>query len=415
MRATAGAPMRQTPRSLACTRALWPTDRRRHTFPLRVSTFQLPMIDRATPMPAAKRWFAFARRLMPGRRQIGALLLLAVAALPIAFTANYTAAASRDIVYWDEIDTVIDLLLKLDAGIGQQDFWDSMFAINNEHRMLTSRLLFVTSWWLVGTVDFRVIGAIGNLFLVVLCALLVWSAGTTSRRVRMGVLLAFLMAQLEHFENFLWSGASIDHFQVVALAVGAIVAVMRHTRWGVGGGAVLALLATFTLAHGLVTWPVVALLLWRRRRFRALAVWCGLATLAVAAFFHGFEINTGHPVAGFDPTGLLNVLRYWLALLGAPLVLGHAALAPAAGVLLLAVIGGLLWRGAWRGEFIAGGACLFCLGALGLVALGRSELNGGMLQSRYMVLAVLPWALAGFVALERWSAVERPHRLLAWC
>ena len=48
-------------------------------------------------MPAAKRWFAFARRLMPGRRQIGALLLLAVAALPIAFIANYTAAASRDI------------------------------------------------------------------------------------------------------------------------------------------------------------------------------------------------------------------------------------------------------------------------------------------------------------------------------
>ncbi len=344
-----------------------------------------------------------------------AFLLLAVAAIPIAFTTTYTAAASRNIVYWDEIDTVIDLLLKLDAGIGQRDFWESMLAINNEHRMLTSRLMFVTSWWLVGTVDFRVIGAIGNLFFVVLCGLLVWSAGSTNRRVRMGVLLAFVLFQLEHFENFLWSGASIDHFQVVALAVGAIVAAARGTRWGLGVGAALAVLATFTLAHGLVTWPVVALMLWRMRRFRALAVWCAVAAAAVVTFLHGFEINSGHPVAGFDPIGILHMVRYWLALLGAPLALGSSALAPVVGVGLLVAIGVLVRRGAWRGEFVAGGACLFCIGALALVALGRSELNGGMLQSRYMVLAAVPWALAGFVALERWSGVERPHRLLAWC
>ncbi len=370
------------------------------------------MIFRATPsvVGAVAAWL---RSLRTGRWRVAALLLLA-AAVPVAVMVAYTAGASRNIVYWDEIDTVIDLLLKLDAGLGSQDFWASMFAINNEHRMLTSRLLFVASWWLVGTVDFRVVGAIGNLFLVVLCALLVWSAGTSVRRVRMGVLLAFLLFQLEHFENFLWSGASIDHFQVVALAVAAVIGCARGSRLGFFGGAGCALLATFTLAHGLVTWPVVALMLWQMRRRRELAIWAALAGVAVATFFHGFEINAGHRIAGFDAVGVGHMLRYWLALLGAPLALGEARLAPFAGVVLLGAIGGLAWIGAWRREAIAGGATLFCVGALALVALGRSEVDGGLLQSRYMVLAALPWALVAFVAIERWSSDAHPHRRLAW-
>src|SRR3954467_11394396 len=81
------------------------------------------------------------------------VVLLSVLALaPTVFIAIRVAAASRNIVYWDEFDTVLDLLLNLDAGMDFRGFLERIFAINNEHRMLTSRLMFVASWWLTGTV-----------------------------------------------------------------------------------------------------------------------------------------------------------------------------------------------------------------------------------------------------------------------
>ena len=203
------------------------------------------------------------RRVPPS---VATVLLALLALVPVTFIILDVLASARNIVYWDEFDTVLDLLLTLDSGVDFRGFVERIFAINNEHRMITSRLLFAASWWLTGTVDFRVIGAIGNLFLVILCVTLVVSVHTTSRRLRLGVILACLMFSFEHFENLFWSGASIDHFQVVALAVGAFALIARGTRGALIGAGFLAILATFTLAHGMITWAMGAFMLWRAQR-----------------------------------------------------------------------------------------------------------------------------------------------------
>lgn len=359
----------------------------------------------AISTPSSRRW--------PVRPAV--LLLSLLALVPVAFIAITVAAASRNIVFWDEFDTVLDLLLKLDAGLNGRAFLESLFAINNEHRMITSRLMYAASWWLTGTVDFRVFGVIGNLFLPLFCVVLVVAAGSTERRVRLGVILAALMFQLGHHENLLWAGASIDHFQVVALAVGAIVLVNRGGRWSLLAAAGLAGLATFTLAHGLMTWPVGAWLLWRERRWRALGGWAVAMVVAAGAFFYGFEINSGHRMAGFDVPGLANMGRYWLALLGMPVVLGKAALAPYAGGVLLVVAGWLGWQGAWRRERMMAAVGIFGVGALVLIAVGRSEVSGGLLQSRYVVLSALAWSVTLFVTLEHLVHPLRPFRLLTAC
>jgi hypothetical protein len=338
-----------------------------------------------------------------------------LALIPIAFVATWVVASSRNIVYWDEFDTVLDLLLKLDAGVNRAEFLDRIFAINNEHRMVTSRLLFAASWWLTGTVDFRVLGAIGNLFLVGLCGALLFAAGTTERRVRLGIILAALLFQLEHFENLLWSGSSIDHFQVVALAVFSSVLLSRPSGWALAGACFFSILGTFTLAHGIVMWPAGAILLWRLRRWPALGIWVGAALLAVLAFLQGFEINSGHRLANLDLGGIAHMVKYWLALIGAPLAFGNMSVAPGVGVVLLALAGWLARRGAWVHEPALSTILLFCLGALALISLGRSEVSGGLLQSRYMVLSALAWVAVIFASLEHLTNPAQPYRLLAAC
>jgi hypothetical protein len=153
--------------------------------------------------------------------------------------------------------------------------------------------MFAISYWLTGTVNFHVIGAIGNLFFVGACIILIVAVKGWERRLRLGVVLAFLMFQLEHFESFLWSGASIDHFQVVTLAVGAIASLAVATGRRLALAVILGFLATFTLAQGSVVWPVGAVMLLHQRRWNHLASWCACGVVVVALFLHGFEFNPG--------------------------------------------------------------------------------------------------------------------------
>jgi hypothetical protein len=347
------------------------------------------------------------------RRRFLLLAWAFIAVIPIAYIAAQVIASSRNIVFWDEFDTALDLILRINAGADWHELLRRFFAMNNEHRTVTSRLMFAASYWLTGTVNFHVIGAIGNLFLVGACATLVAAVSGWERRVRLGVVLAFLIFQLENFENFIWSGASIDHFQVVMLGIASLAALTRGS-WGMWAVAVaFGLLATFTLAHGNVVWPVGIALLVYQRRWNHLTGWCACATVALAGFLHGFEFNPGHHISALTFGSLGHVTRYWLALLGAPLTLGDAALAPLPGLGLLAGLGILAARGAATREPVAMSCAVFAIGALALVAFGRVQLAGAEVNSRYMVLGALAWALFIYMLLELEAQPDRPFRMLA--
>jgi hypothetical protein len=109
--------------------------------------------------------------------------VLVAALLPVVYMAVRTALVLRNAAYWDEIDTVLDFLLKLSAATTPHETYTQLFALNNEHRMVTSRVLVALSYWLTGTVNLAVLGVIGASFVVGTAAVLVATAGTTYRRL----------------------------------------------------------------------------------------------------------------------------------------------------------------------------------------------------------------------------------------
>jgi hypothetical protein len=348
------------------------------------------------------------------RRRLTLAAWIVVAALPVLYIAGTAITFSRNLIFWDEFDTALDLILRIDAGAEWSEILRRFFALNNEHRTVTSRVMFALSYWLTGTVNFHVIGAIGNLFLVGVCAILIFAVQGGIRRIRMGVVLAFLMFQLEHFESFIWSGSSIDHFQVVMLGVGAIAALARRTPLGLAVAVLLGFLATFTLAQGSVIWPAGAFLLAHQRRWRELAGWIACGAGAVAAFLHGFTTNPGHNIASLGAARVIHLFVFWLTLLGAPLTLGDAGFAPWPGLVLLIGLMVLAARGAMTREPVPFFSAMFAIGALALIAFGRSELAGNDVNSRYLVVGALAWAMFIVTLLELGSDPARPFRLLLW-
>lgn len=358
---------------------------------------------------------ASPRRRGPRISPLATVSLVLLALLPLGYIGLRAAEAGRNVAYWDEYETALALIMRLHTGVTPGDLLNDLFAVNNEHRMVMSRLLFVASYWLTGTVNFSVISVIGNFCLLALCALLVVGARAPARRLRLGLVLALGLFQLENYENFLWSGSSIDHFQVL-LYVGATLAALAHgsrAAWLLAG--LCAVLATFTLAHGLLVWPLGAALLWRARRTPQLVGWCALALLVGGGYALGFSVNGGHRFVLPTLAGAQEILRYWLALLGTVPALGHTDLAPWLGAALLAALGWLGTHGALRRERVAYPLAWFGVAALALVAVGRAEQVGGLVMSRYVILGTLAWSLTAFMLLERFSDPRRPLAMLAGC
>ncbi len=349
------------------------------------------------------------------RRFLIAGLLVLLALVPLAYVGLRSAEAGRNVVYWDEFETALALVLRLDTGLTPGAFLDELFAVNNEHRMVTSRLMFALSYWCTGTVNFSVVSLVGNGTLVALCLLLVGSARTAPRRLRLGLLLAFGLFQLENYENFLWSGSSIDHFQVLLYVGATVVALARGTRPAWLAAGLFALLASLTLAHGLLVWPLGAAMLWRARRYPQLAGWCAFAAVVAGGYAAGFSVNSAHRFAGWSGPGALAIVRYWLTLLGSVPAFGYTTLAPWFGAALLALLGWLGWHRAPRRDPVAFPLAWFGAAALALVAVGRTEQVGGLVMSRYIILAALSWSLTAFMLLGRFSHPRRPLAALGWC
>jgi len=340
---------------------------------------------------------------------------LLLAAVPVVFIATQVLLTSRNVPFWDDYDSVLGFLLNLESGATWSDFYQRLFRFDSGHRTVTSRLLFVGSYWLTGGVNFHFINIAGNLTLVGLCALLIARTTGTAERVRMSVVLAFGLLHLQHYEPFLWGGASIDHFQILLLAGGSLAALTMPSRNASAVATLLAVLATFTLAHGCLVWLVGAFVLAHQRRWRLLSFWSGFAAATLAIFLDGFTFNPAHVSSDFSAAGLGRLLQFWLALLGGPLALGNRAHAPLLGLVLLALLGWLGARGAMTRQPFALALALFAVGSLAMIAFGRLSLAGDHLQSRYLVVASLAWSLAVVLALDVTSESHRPYRLLVWC
>ena len=111
-------------------------------------------------LPTGTLWKRLRALRYFSRSRVMVLAIGALALLPVGYILIKAVAASRNVVYWDEFETALALILKLKEGTSPGEFLRDLFALNNEHRMVTSRLMFATSYWLTGTVNFSVISFI---------------------------------------------------------------------------------------------------------------------------------------------------------------------------------------------------------------------------------------------------------------
>jgi hypothetical protein len=337
-------------------------------------------------------------------------------------SASYTAIPFWD--FWSELGTVRKAHLGT-LGIG--DLW----AQHNEHRILLSRLQFIADYALFGGQLVSLLAAI-VVSSAVLALVLAWPITSVwgDRTVTLGFFAVALLATLSPlgWENLTWP-FQVGFVQAYMFAMAAIAFAVcslhaehaesagRH-RLGLIWLVVLATAATYSLANGLVVWPILVLIIFIRRiGARSTGFIAAAGAGVTASYLWGYKPVRAHTPYSESLEHPLGMAHYVAVFLGHPAQLLGSKAEEGVGCVGVVVFLGLLWmllRDRTLREHPAAlfgtAASMFAFATAIQTALGRLEFGVGQaLSSRYSIAAAVFWVslAAGVAPLVRRHAEIR--------
>ena len=359
--------------------------------------------------------------------QLAALAAWTLALWTILSTLAAVFTTHCDLLYSDEWDTWMTWL-KQGYSLG----W--FFSEHNDHRIVAARVLFaIGNWafhartWFPQSMSFAV-----QTWLALLLWRLAKRSGVTDpqdSRV-LGAAIACCLFSAAQFFNFIW-GFQTQFFLVYAAGAAAQWALLRAAEAAHPGGRrawmaaclLLATVCSYSIANGVLIWPILLLAAVRLRMGRAgIALLAAAAVLVLGQYMHGW-----HASALDAPAPAWRVALFAMANAGGPLVpllswlgagtAGTGVLAAAAGGTLLAgtaLQGLLVWTRRSRysgGRIVLAHFTVFVAAACFAIAAGRAHLPlVAAFRSRYMTPPCILWVCLLSIA---WGSLRTlgPRRL----
>ncbi|HSH37995.1 MAG TPA: hypothetical protein VK993_04345 [Chthoniobacterales bacterium] len=340
--------------------------------------------------------------------------------------------------YWDEWSTPGAMFVSWCQGtLSFADFFEQ----HNESRKVFPRLIYLTLAQIRGGWDVR--KEIALLFVTVcaICALFYRLIRATPGATTRAALTAWIAATLlafspGQFENFLW-GVQLEPFLVGCgvLAIAAVNTSGIPLVWKCVVNATIALLATYTVANGMLLWvlglPLLARgeSLSRRKIYFAYAPYLVCAIAAIRFYFIGYNHPGHHPDLLPEGTRVLALGHYLLLWVGSyfysphfdPLAIGAVASVAwlaALGATMRLILRGRSWRTFYPPLLIGAYACVTaCVTAFGRIGFGVNQALDMRYRtfSLFFYLALLGLLFAIYCSCVRQAGILRRRVFAVTC
>ncbi|NHC34288.1 hypothetical protein [Scytonema millei] len=255
------------------------------------------------------------------------IALLFAYLIPPAVTLCFIAIFSVNAPFWDQW-SLVNLFEKIIKGkVSFVDF----FAQHNEHRILFPKIIytilaFVSNW------DIRY-ESYFSVFLVVITFLIFYKISTLNAKNNLNVskhltniLTCVLLFSIVQYENWLW-GFQLAWFLVNTCLATAVLIISLSNNYPkrLYLAAIPCFIASFSLAHGLLTWlavipSIVSIKGNARQKKIRITIWLLLFLLNLVAYFINYHKPNHHPTTLFFVKNPLATLHYFFTLLGTPLI-----------------------------------------------------------------------------------------------
>jgi len=361
------------------------------------------------PNPDPRPW--------PGWRYLPFLL----AAIPLVYLISMVIRYRVDVLFWDEW-ALVPLVRRSYEGAFA---WPQLWKWYNEHRIFFPRLILLTlvratGWNVCYELAVNLLAACG------ICTALVWQLERSRKAIGDGgpnwliPVVSVMVFSLNQWENWLWGWQVSYLLNVCAVVAGLVVLASATVKWWrLPLALALGLVASYSLASGLIYWPLGLVVLGlrsgagRREKHLHLAAWALFGAAVIACYLHGFRPEPQHTPLGTFLREPAAFARYFLAYLGAPISREHAIRAGVVGLLALPALAfALLRRERVKLELLAPYLAFsgYAIVTAGLTGMGRMSFGiDQALTSRYLLLSNLLW-VSDLALLYLLVKTSRPPR-----
>jgi hypothetical protein len=335
-------------------------------------------------------------------------LAIALVALPILVFYALLAKAAVNLPFFDDYPTVLQFLnIHLQLTTAGAKTAHLFTAQHNEYKLLFENCVFLIDRALFGHVNFILLSALGNAF-VLLLFLVIWRVSLPpiepKRKALLMVPPAFLLFQLQYASTLDWAMASLQNLPVLFFALVALWQIASEAGYAFPVSCAAMLLCIASSGNGFILVLSGALLLIQKRDWRRLFGWIVTAGLAAGWYVYRYNFHASTPMAaaGHPHASLIGRIAYMLGFLGASAA-GTTAMLPAIGLGLLLCAGLAM---AWRKQAHRYNPTLFyfslflVMSAAGVSLLRGSEELQQSLTSRYRIYSSLGLVCAYLLILE---------------
>ncbi|WP_428667724.1 hypothetical protein [Runella sp.] len=214
--------------------------------------------------------------------------------LPIVIFYGFSVAYSTNIPWFDDIENIPYFL----SGLLDSQSWhqrvEAFLRPNNEHRVLSARLIVYLTYLMTNEINFRALALAGNLTVLGIFSLIGRAYLKNNVQPLHLIPAAFFIFNLQFYSMTFMTIMSLQYQLIICEVFLSLYLLIKPTRLSFGGAILTAILGTFSMGNGLMVWPTGALLLLYLGQRPRLITWLIIGILAIVGYFSGYAFVQGN-------------------------------------------------------------------------------------------------------------------------
>lgn len=221
-------------------------------------------------------------------------IIFAVTLVPIVVFYGFSIGYSINVPWFDDIENIPYFLAQYLDAPSWYGKAAALLRPNNEHRVLSARLIVYLQYLFTHTINFRTLNLIGNL--TVLGIFLVISRAYLKHKGLLYGLIpaAFFIFNLQFYSMTFMTIMSLQYQLIIFEVFLSFYLLTKPSKSAFVGAILVAIVGTYSMGNGVMGWPAGALFLLYLGQWNRLLVWIITGALAIVGYFSGYAFVQGN-------------------------------------------------------------------------------------------------------------------------
>ncbi|MDR0732897.1 MAG: DUF2029 domain-containing protein [Dysgonamonadaceae bacterium] len=200
---------------------------------------------------------------------------------------------TSNIPRWDDFDAFFKFVCDY---IDSPTFGEKLaliFEPHGLHRIVFTRLLALSNYYIISSININALIVIGNLFMLGIGAMFFVFLRQRKDAGIFALMIVLLLFNGQNFETNTWAMAGLANVGTLLLSMLSVYFVMQPTKAGFVAGIVLSVITVFSNGNGMCLFPAVLFSFLLQKRKKELLWFAGIVGVAIICYFLNFNWESG--------------------------------------------------------------------------------------------------------------------------